>query len=87
MISALNSLKSFIKKNNLSTERVDYLIRLAQKEGIYKTESGLVLDYDPSSPATITVSWAPESSKWKRGDKFEQGSDDFSVLFSMLKDE
>lgn len=85
MIKQLKDLRNFVKENKVATERVDYLIRLAQQKGVHKLETGMVIDYNPTSPATITIKWAPAGSKWNKDDQIMQGEDGFSEIFSMIK--
>ena len=84
MIKQLKDLRSFVKEDKVAVERVDYLIRLAQQKGVHKLGTGMVIDYNPTSPATITIKWAPYGSKWKQGDQIMQGEDGFSEIFSMI---
>jgi hypothetical protein len=87
MKDSLCLLREFIKCSGLNLDRIDYLIRLAETptKGIYRLDSGLVLDYSPTSPATITVKWAPEGSGHNKGDQVMQGEEGFNPLFDSIR--
>lgn len=86
MLKNLFELKKFIVSSGHSSDRIDYLIRLASVEkGIHKLDNGTVIEYNPTAPATITIKWSPDGSNLKKGQQIMQGEDGFSEIYDRIK--